>query len=77
MKSVSRTVKFPENKKIGAQLDRGDMVIIAEYAGLKPGSIRDMMNGFRKITFKTGQAIIRFFQERENVTRTLEEIKSL
>lgn len=77
MKNVQREVKYPENKKISMKLKRGERIVIAEYAGLRPSTIRDMLNGYRRITFSAGQAIIRFFEEREKVSRTLDEITNL
>lgn len=69
-----REVKFPENKRIGAKLSQGDRVIIAGYAGLKPGSIRDMLNGYRRITDKAARAIIRLMNERKELDQALNEI---
>lgn len=73
-KSQPREVKFPENKDISRKLRAGDRVIIAKYAGLKPGSVRDMMNGFRRITDPVARAIIKLMNERQELDRALDEI---
>lgn len=72
--NVPRGIKFPENKKISAQLERGDRVIIAQYSGYTEGTIREMMNGYRRITDKAARSIIRLMEERERLTKSLEEI---
>ncbi len=73
-KKILRDVKFPENREIGKQLKVGDRITIAEYSGKTPGTIRDMMNGYRRITDKVGLAIIRLFEEREMIKKSLKEI---
>ena len=72
--NVSRKIRFPENKKISAQLLGGDRVVIAEYSGYTEGTIREMMNGYRRITDKAARAIIRLMEERKQLTKSLEEI---
>jgi hypothetical protein len=74
MKNKPRVVKFPENKDIARKLRAGDRVIIARYAGLQPGTIRDMMSGFRRITDPVARAIIRLMNERQELDRALDEI---
>lgn len=73
-KSQDREVKYPANKDIARKLRSGDMVTIAKYAGVRPGSVRDMMYGFRRITDPTARAIIRLFNERREIEQALEEI---
>lgn len=69
-----REVKFPENKRIAAKLNRGDRVIIADRVGVKPGTIRDILNGFRKMPDNVKKAIIEIMNERQKLDRALEEI---
>lgn len=73
-KSQPRIVKYPQNRDIRKQLEQGDVITIAGYAGLKPGTIRDMMNGHRRITDKVARAIIRLMKERQELQRGLDEI---
>lgn len=69
-----KKIKFPENRKISKKLKPGDRVIIAKYAGLSPATIRDMMMGHRRITDNAARAIIRLWNERQELDRALEEI---
>jgi len=73
-KKSSKEVKFPENRKISEKLLKGDRVIIAKYANLAPGTIADMMYGYRRITDNVARAIIRLMKEREELNRSLDEI---
>lgn len=73
-KSQGREVKYPENKDIARKLRHGDSVIIANYAGVTPGTVRDMMYGYRRITDKTSRAIIRLMNERREIDQALDEI---
>lgn len=73
-KSQGREVKYPENKDIARKLRPGDAVTIAKYAGIKPGSVRDMMYGFRRINDNTARAIIRLMNERREIEQALDEI---
>jgi len=69
-----KAIKFPENRKISEKLMPGDRVIIAQYAGLSPATIRDMMMGHRRITDKAARAIIRLMNERKELGQALDEI---
>lgn len=73
-KSQGREVKYPANRDIASKLRTGDMVTIAKYAGVVPGTVRDMMYGYRRITDKTARAIIRLMNERREIEQALEEI---
>lgn len=73
-KSQGREVKYDANKDIASKLRPGDMVTIAKYAGVAPGTVRDIMYGFRRINDKTARAIIKLFNERREIEQALEEI---
>ena len=74
LKNPPREVKYPENLKINKQLKSGDRLLIAEKAGLSPGTVRDMLLGFRRITDKAGYAIIDVLEKRRQLQKSLEEI---
>lgn len=74
LKNVLRESKFPENKKISAQLQVGDRRKIAAYSGYTEGTIREMMGGYRRITDRAARAIIRLMDERKELNKSLEEI---
>lgn len=69
-----RDVKFPENKKIASKLKRGDRVLIAEQTKRKPGTIRDILNGYRAMPDNVKQAIIDIMKHRHELDRALEQI---
>jgi len=74
LKNGSRDTKFPENKKINAQLLPGDREKIAKYSNYTVGTIREMMAGYRRITDRAGKAIIKLFEERKAMTESLNQI---
>ncbi len=74
IKNVPREINFPENKELAAKLLRGDRVKIAKYSGMQPGTVRDMLYGYRRINDEVARAIIRLMEERKQLTKSLEEI---
>lgn len=75
-KKRQRRIKFPENKEINITLQQGDRVIIASYSGLKPGTIRDMMCGYSRITDSVKKAIIRLTNERQSLNNKIKKLKN-
>ncbi|MFA5816629.1 MAG: hypothetical protein WC865_13525 [Bacteroidales bacterium] len=73
-KPGTREIKYPENLKINNQLQNGDRLLIAKKSNLKPGTIRDMLNGYRRITDDVARAIIELMSERNELNRLLGEI---
>ena len=74
LKNGSREAKFPENKKINAQLLPGDRETIALNSKYTVGTIREMMGGYRRITDRAAKAIIKLFEDRKQLSDTLNEI---
>ena len=76
MKSVKqqREIKYPENIKINERLESGDRLLIAVKAGLKPGTIRDMLLGYRRITDKVAKEIVELMNERDQLQNLLKVI---
>ena len=72
-KRTSR-VQYPDNLKIRAKLQTNDKIRIALSSGYKEGSIREMLNGYRKFPDKVKVAIIALLKEREELNKSLEEI---
>ena len=69
-----KEIKFPENRKISDKLLQGDRVIIAKYSNLSVYTIRDIMQGHRRLTDDVARAILRLKKERLELTQALEEI---
>ena len=74
IKKVPREINFPENRELADKLLRGDRVKIAKYSGMQPGTVRDMLYGYRRINDEVGRAIIRLIAERKVIAQSLEEI---
>lgn len=73
-KKVKREIKYPENLKINSKLQKGDRVKIAKGANLKPGTVRDQMLGYLRITDNVAREIIKIIREREELNKQLEAI---
>jgi hypothetical protein len=69
-----KEIKFPENRKISEKLLQGDRVIIAKYSNLSVYTIRDIMQGHRRLTDDVARAIIRLMNERKELDQALNEI---
>lgn len=67
-------LKYPEQVKIRAKLSTGDKVKLAVITGYKEGTIREMLNGYRKMTDPVKLAIITLINERQNLDKELEQI---
>lgn len=69
-----KVIKFPENRKLKSKLQPGDRDKIAEWSGLSVVTIRDIINGYRRITDDVARAIIRLFEERDHLNSSLQKI---
>jgi len=67
-------LKFPEQVKIRAKLNTGDKLRLANMTGYKEGTIREMLNGYRKMPDLVKKAIIELFEEKKRIDSALEEI---
>lgn len=56
MAKIQKTIKFPENRKYGKFIRRGERIIIAENAGVTPGYVREMFCGWKRMTVAVFEA---------------------
>jgi len=68
--------KYPENEKIKAGLQYGDIKLLAKISGYTRGTIGEMLGGRRKITDKAARAIIQLLQERQKLNDAVEQFKN-
>ncbi|MDD2962538.1 MAG: hypothetical protein PHQ65_03710 [Bacteroidales bacterium] len=69
-----KPVLFPENRKVSAVLQKGDRQRIATETGYTIISIRDMLQGYRRMPDKVKQAIVNLMNQRRELNATLEQI---
>lgn len=67
-------LKFPEQVKVRAKLNTGDKLTLAKMTGYKEGTIREMLNGYRKMPDSVKRAIIEILNERQRLDKALEQI---
>lgn len=67
-------LKYPEHLKIRAKLNTEDKLEIAKATGYKEGTIREMLNGYRRMPDKVKRAILELFEEKKKLDNALEEI---
>ena len=69
-----KQIRFPENKKVATVLQNGDRQRIATETGYTIISIRDMLQGYRRMPDKVKQAIVNLMNQRRELNATLEQI---
>lgn len=71
---ILKKIPFPENRKMKEKLLTGDDAKIAEYAGLSKFTIRDTLNGYRRLTDEAARAFIRLMDERAKLHDEISKI---
>lgn len=66
-------IKFPENIEINKALQYGDRAKIAEKTGYRPGTIRDMLLGYRRIPDTVKNEITKLLKSREQSNTSLKQ----
>lgn len=56
------TYYFPKNKEIKEQLNKEDILLIANATGYKEKTVRAMLNGHRRLTYGVRQKCMEFIK---------------
>lgn len=67
-------LKFPDQVKIKEKLQSGDKLKLAERTGYKEGTIREMLNGYRRMPDSVKKAIIDLINDRQALDNAIDEI---
>lgn len=72
--NTQKPVLFPENRRVQKALQKGDRQKLAKATGYTDISIRDMLQGYRRMPDVVKEAIVELLKRRRELDATLEQI---
>lgn len=69
-----KEIRYPENRRVAGVLQRGDRKLIALATNYNVLSIRDMLQGYRRMPDTVKAAIVDLMNRRSELNQTLEQI---